>query len=117
MCLLLTVALLIFAALCCVFFVVDCFDPQNTSTAKLSDTHAIPYKKELSLFTTFFLKSDCLAMGVIGWESTLSLELSDALPTVLENLKERLAASGPQSKVGERMGRLATSSGFTFGDN
>ncbi len=73
------------------------------------------------------LKSDCLEIGLIGGESTLSSEVSGALPTALETSNEslihspgrthnrirspRLAASGPWNKVGKgsRQNRSVTS--------
>ena len=76
-------------------------------------------REELSfLLNNFFSqKSDCLTIRFIGWLSTLSFEVFDALPTALEkprdrfirtrgrthnrNRSPRFVASGPHNKVGE----------------
>ena len=64
---------------------------------------------DIPLATRLSMKSNCLATGLIGWQSALSFEVSDALPTVLEKPKDRFIRTPDQTHDRTRSPRLAAS--------
>ena len=56
---------------------------------ELGDVCGTPGKSSLFFLTAYYLESDCLEIGFHGRESTLSLEVSGAVSTALENPRER----------------------------